>query len=393
MSRLKATRRSIFHLLVLVTICLAVAGGSSSGIRAQEAAPPKTPPVVGTIKEVTADFLTLTPDSGSELKVALAPDTKVLRVPPGSKDLKEATPLQLSDLQTGDRILVRGKPGAAPQTFSAVAVIVMKQGDIAQQRAKQREDWQRRGIGGLVKSVDAASGTVTIGTMTPSGPKDVAVHTTQASVFRRYAPGSVKFDDAKPSTLAEIHAGDQLRARGTKNADGTGFAADELVTGAFRNIAGTIVAVDEGAGTVTVNDLAAKKNVEVKIAADSQLRKLPAQAAQMIAMRLKGGAAAGTASGAPAGANAGPGAGAPGAGRGGDMQQMLSRLPASALGDFQKGDTVMVVATEGTNGGAPTLITMLGGVEPLLQASPGQASSLLTPWSLSGGGGGDAGTP
>jgi hypothetical protein len=77
---------------------------------------------------------------------------------------------------------------------------------------------------------------------------------------------------------------------------------------------------------------------------------------------------------------------------GGDMQQMLSRLPASTVADFQKGDAVMIVASEGQNGGTPTLITLLGGVEPILQASPGQASSILTPWSMSNGGG-DAGTP
>ena len=81
-------------------------------------------------------------------------------------------------------------------------------------------------------------------------------------------------------------------------------------------------------------------------------------------------------------------------GGGGDMQQMLSRLPASTLADFQKGDAVMIVASEGKNGGNPTLITLLGGVEPILQASPQQAVSILTPWSMSNGGaGGDAGTP
>ena len=80
-------------------------------------------------------------------------------------------------------------------------------------------------------------------------------------------------------------------------------------------------------------------------------------------------------------------------GGGADVQQMLSRLPISTLADFQKGDAVMIVATEGKNGGPPTLITLLGGVEPILQASPqGQAASILTPWSLSSGGG-DAGTP
>lgn len=78
----------------------------------------------------------------------------------------------------------------------------------------------------------------------------------------------------------------------------------------------------------------------------------------------------------------------------GDVQQMLSRLPVSPLGDFQKGDVVMIVATSGQSDGQTTVITLLGGVEPILQSSSQrQAASILSPWSLSEGGGGDAGTP
>ena len=76
------------------------------------------------------------------------------------------------------------------------------------------------------------------------------------------------------------------------------------------------------------------------------------------------------------------------------MQQMLSRLPASELSDFQKGDAVMIVASLAQSGEAATVITLLGGVEPILQSSTqGQAASILSPWSLSQGGGGDTGTP
>jgi hypothetical protein len=72
---------------------------------------------------------------------------------------------------------------------------------------------------------------------------------------------------------------------------------------------------------------------------------------------------------------------------------MLSRLPSSPLGDFQKGDAVMIVATSGGNASRPTVITLLGGVEPILQSAPqGQASSILTPWSLNSGGAAEAGT-
>jgi hypothetical protein len=65
---------------------------------------------------------------------------------------------------------------------------------------------------------------------------------------------------------------------------------------------------------------------------------------------------------------------------------MLSRLPNSTLADLQKGDAVMIVATEGSNADAVTAITLLAGVEPILTAAPNRsASSLLSPWSLGGG--------
>jgi hypothetical protein len=79
---------------------------------------------------------------------------------------------------------------------------------------------------------------------------------------------------------------------------------------------------------------------------------------------------------------------------GGDLQQMILRLPPAALSDLAKGDAVMIVATEGSANGAVTAITLLGGVEQILQASPkGGASTILSPWSLGGAPSGDAGTP
>lgn len=389
----------------LLTLCPAVMQPTGALASAQTATPAKSPPTVGTIKSISGTTLILATDAGTELKISLPGDVKYLRVPPGSKDLKEAVPVQLSDLQDGDRVLVRSKPSDDGTSLVASTVIAMKKADISAKQTHEREDWQRRGIGGLVKSTDPSAGTVTIGTTTAAGSKDVEVHVSKATVLRRYAPNSVKFDDAKPSSLAEIKAGDQLRARGTKSEDGSSFTAEEIVTGAFRNIAGTIESVDAGAGTLTVKDLASNKPVQVKITSDSQVRKLPQPIAQRIAMRLKGitSEAAGAASGAakpatpPAvGAQVGDGAqgsqggaaggmgGAPRNG-GGDIQQMLSRLPASSLGDFQKGDAVMIVATAAQSDSSAVAITVLGGVEPLLQASPQGQASILTPWSLNSG--------
>ena len=58
-------------------------------------------------------------------------------------------------------------------------------------------------------------------------------------------------------------------------------------------------------------------------------------------------------------------------------------MPAATLADLQKGDAVMLVATEGSSTAPSTVITLLGGVEPILQASPkNAASTILSPWSL-----------
>src|SRR5262249_33695412 len=71
---------------------------------------------------------------------------------------------------------------------------------------------------------------------------------------------------------------------------------------------------------------------------------------------------------------------------GGDFQQMLARLPAATLADLQKGDAIMVVATQGAKNASPVVITLLAGVEPILRASPKAGQDMiLSPWSLGGG--------
>jgi hypothetical protein len=394
------TRTALVESVVRVGACLCFALMGAVCTLAQTgapgAAPAKTPSVLGTIKVIAGESLTVTTDAGAETKVTVTSMTKLLRVSPGSKDLSQAEAIPFSEFQQGDRVLVRLRCAGDRPICEAGTVIAMKKNDIAERQADEREEWQKHGIGGLVKSVDPAQGAITIGTMTAVGKKDVTVVAGKSTLIRRYAPGSVKFDDAKISNLGEVSPGDQLRARGVRSADGASFTADEVVTGAFRNIAGIISAVDPGAGTITVADLATKKPEVVKVSSDTQLRKLPLQIAQMIATRLKGGAESG---GSPTAGQAAPPAGgapgAPGGGTGGqsrngggDLQQLLGRLTAAPLADFQKGEAVMIVATGGPKDAQITAITVLGGVEPLLQATTQeQASSILTPWSLSNSGG------
>jgi hypothetical protein len=342
--------------------------------------------MMGTVKAVSADLVTVTSDSGAEVGVAVPETARVVRTEPGQKDLTGAAPIRVQDIEIGDRVLVKGKPSDDGKSLVASSVIVMKKSDIAQKQASERADWQRRGIGGRVTAVDPAAGTVAVSMAGFGGSKTVMVRVSSNTRVRRYAPQSVKFDDSLPAKLDEIKVGDQLRARGSRNPDGTELSAEEIVAGTFRNIAGTVLSIDAAKGTFTVMDLASKQPVAVRISADSQMRKLPPMLAQGIAMRLKGGAGPNGSTGAqaqaPAARSGGEQNGGPPAGHG-DLNQMLSHLPAITVAGLQKGDAVMIVSTEGA-GAEVTAITMLTGVEPILTA-PNNAM-ILSPWNLSAGG-------
>jgi len=347
---------------------------------------------VGTIKSITGNTITITTDTGSEVNVVIQPSTRLVRSVPGQTDLKGAAPVPVQDLQVGDRLLAGGTVADDGKSVMATTAIVMKKTDIAEKQQQDREQWQKHGVGGVVKAVDAVPGTIKISTGTLAA-ETLTVHASKNTIVRRYAPDSVKFDDAKPGTLEQIKPGDQLRARGTRSADSTELAADEIVSGTFRNIAGTVVGTDVGNSSVTVMDLASKRPVTLKISADSQMHKLPPMVAQRIAMRLKGTAPGGpgsAAGGSPRPANSEGPSQANGAGQraGGppDFQQMLSRMPPVTLADLQKGEALMIVATEGSADSPSTAIILLSGIEPILTAAPSQAETILSPWNLSTGG-------
>jgi hypothetical protein len=401
-------KKKVANTLALV---LLVAGAGSMSAQDSQ---PTIAKRIGTIKAINGNALALTSTSGSDVSVTIQSSARILRLAPGEKDLKNATSLQLQDLHSGDTVRVRGTGSADGNSISALEVIVITQAAVAAVSDQIRQDWQKRGIGGLVESVDAAAETLTLSIPGLASKKVVVVHTTKDTVVRRYSPYSAKPEDAKPGSFTEIHPGDQLRARGNKNADGSEITAEEIYAGVFPQYAATVKSVDAASGLLTIQDVASKKTVQVKVSADSQLHKIPAEMAQMFAMRLKGmmsgaaGAAPGTQAGAkPAGAGgqapqapspaggtwSGGGAGMR-AGGSPDFQRILSRMPSTTLADMnlQKGDAVIILTTEGTATSPHTAITLLSGVEPILQAAPSASQAMmLTPWNLGGGGqGGEA---
>ena len=402
-----STKTLVSIALCLASLRLAEAFASPMNPQAQEAAPSAMAKRIGAIKAIEGSTFTLTPDSGSDVNVTVSAATRIVRIAPGEKSLKNATPIQMSDLQVGDRVLIGGKASDDAKSLVAASIVVMKHSDLEARNQQASQDWQKRGFGGLVTAVDVSAATVTISVTGFAGTKTILVRASKDTVIRRYAPDSVKFDDAKLSTLQDLHPGDQLRARGNHSPDGAELTAEEIVSGSFRNVAGIVSSVDTSASTIIVQDVLSKKPVQVKVTSESQLHKLPSEMAQHIAMRLKatvvaqasnGAAAPSNSTSSEAGSGSRPGGGM-GAGSGNgmrsgaapDFQQMLSRLPPVTLKDLNKGDAVMIVTTPGTASGAGTVITLIAGVEPILQAAPsGSQAMMLSPWTL-GGPSGDSG--
>ena len=382
---------------------------SGSEARAQATTIAKS---IGEIKTINGSTITLSPTSGSEIAVSVQPNARILRLMPGDKDLKNATPLQLQDLQVGDTIRARGAGSDDGKTISAVEIIVITSSAVAAVTDQVRQDWQKRGMGGFVDSVDAATATIHISVPRTGAKREVDVQTSKNTVIRRYAADSARPDNAKTATIAEIRAGDQLRARGNRNADGSKLDAQEIYVGFFPQFSGIVKSVDANAGTVSVQDLSNKKTVDVRVTPESQLHKIPAEMAHAFATTVKsmvpqalGGAPTSTAAkefptppGSAAGTAPPNGPMAQGS-RGGmnggvrDLQQMIARLPSGSLQDLnlQKGDAVLILATEGTSSTPKTVITLLSGVEPILRAAPSASDAMmLSPWSLGGAPGGEA---
>jgi hypothetical protein len=351
--------------------------------------------VVGEVVSLDASNrrITLKADNGVSTDLIIRPNAPVLRVAPGSKDVKSGERIGLADIAQGDRVAATAHQ--TPGGIEAGSLIVMAKAAITDQRQREVERW-RRAAGGLVTAVDSGARTFTI--QSPQGP--LVVKASPSTDFRRYAKESIRYADAAPSSLDAIHAGDQVRVLGKRNAAEGTIEAERVISGAFRQIAGTVKAVDADKGEIQITDLATKAPVTVRVNADTKLKRLPDQMAAMLAQRYRpqGGDAISVSRGRSGADREDTGAPQAGRGSGGgrgmgavDINQMLDRLPAAPIAELKPGDAVML-SSMGETPGSVTAVILLAGVDPLLRASPTAARDLMGGW-LSGGGegGGDSG--
>jgi hypothetical protein len=317
-----------------------------------------------TAVDSAARSLTVKSDSGGSVLVTVPEGAALLRTKPGATTLADATPLGLEQIAQGDRVMVRGAFSGDKGSLVARQVVLMTRDDIAHKQEEDRAQWRRRGVLGVVKAIDPTKGEITLQVGRAASAPSLVVETGSAKVtFRRYAPDSVKFSDARPSALNEVRVDDQLRALGERSPDGTRLAAEQIVFGTFRTVFGAVVAVDAGRSELTLRDEGSGKKLAVAVGPDARVRRLPPEVAARL-VRAREGPAGGASEGERRGPRSQPGAG---------PEDLLERLPPTTLADLKAGDRILVSSTEGGDAARLNAITLVAGLEALLPpARPGR---------------------
>ena len=301
--------------------------------------------------------LSLKTADGKQTTVTVNDKTVYRRVPPGEINLEKAASISLEAIAVGDRVLVQGK---LDESFVARAVIVMSKSEVAEKHARDREAWLKRGVSGVITALNPEKKDITLRTSSGASPNNtITAVAAEGGTFRRYS-GSVKFKDARMSSFAELKVGDQLRALGEKNADGTRYVAQEIVSGTFRTIAGKIVSVDPATREVKINDAQTQKPLSVVVIDDSMLRRLsPDLVKLLIQVSSKSPSSSGSESST---------------GNQSDLQDRVEKSSVITLADLKPGDAILVSSITDADPSRITAVVLAAGVEELVKRQTQQPS-------------------
>ena len=375
---------------LLILTCLIVASiGFGGAVYGQTpSASPATSAVSGVIGEVkaidaAAKQMVVRDDKGVIFTVNFSDKTQYKRMAPGERTLSSATDITLADVGQGDRVWARWRAGSDQKTVPTAQVVVMSKADVAKKQEQERAQWRKRGVSGIVTSVNPSTKEITVSSRNLVGaPQAVIIPITDKVLMRRYPPDTIpKYSEAKLSKFEEVKVEDQLRALGDKTADGTRLTAEEVVFGTFKVVGGTVTAIDATANQIKINDLKTKKPITIVLKPDSVLRRWLENMTAMFGGGMGPGAGGAAKPGAGPGQaqnqgqapqrpqGAGPGApqgGGPRMGAGMNVADMLERLPTISINEVKVGDMIIMSSLPGSDPTQFTAISLVTGVEPLL---------------------------
>jgi len=317
--------------------------------------------VIGAIVEIdrNAGSAAIKTDAGAVVAIKADENTVCLRIPAGEKTLAKAVAIQFADLAVGDRVLGHGT--RTEKEFRAQRLVVMPKTEVEKKRAHDLEQWRQRGIGGIVRELNAQTREITLELRSTVAGGRVSITAAKAD-FRRYAPGSLRFEDARAGTFGDLKIGDQVRALGDKSADGHSFTAEEIVSGAFKTIGMTITQIDLQNNEIKATTLDQKRPMVIAINKDSVLHRISAPVAAAIAQKATATKPVNAA--APSSSSGAKPAGQPVI----DVQQMVDTLPGISLTDLKPGDVLAVTGAMEQDESHLVAIKLAAGVDLVLKA-------------------------
>lgn len=330
--------------------------------------------VSGDVVSITATSIILKTKDG-EVNATLSDKTEFKRVPPGATSITAAAVAStLDEIAVGDRLVVSGILSADKKSIPALSVFLMTSADISQQKKAESQKWATRGISGRVAAANADTGKLSIEVRGLMGTQTVTVTPKPDAKFRRYKQDSVQYSESLESKFADIQTGDMIRALGDRSADGVSFAAEEIVTGAFKTVVGTVKSVDTATNEIVVTELQTNKDVVIAVSGGSALKKIPDEMVQRMSQMGQGGGAP-PAGGQPAGQGQAPGApgrGGFGGGSRGGIDDMFERFDTISAADLKVGSMIAVSSSKNGTADKITAIKLLAGVEPFVRSAQAQ---------------------
>jgi hypothetical protein len=367
--------------LLVVTNAFGQAGTSQASVAQSR--------IVGEVTAVdkAVNQVTIKTDDGATVIIATTPTTSVLRLPPGETSPQNALRITLGDIAKGDRIFAKGTvAGGGIAVVVSQIVVSGGTGSTSPDSATQRGDARNRGLNGRITALNADKKEISVQSRSREGVGTITIQASDLTKFFRYAPDSLDIKNASRSSFAGLKVGDQLRALGETDADGTRFTADEIISGLMGRTGGQVTAVNPAANEITVKNAQTGETMTVTVGSNSMLRRVSAEAAaafeanrsarQERAERPDPTPSASSTTSQPirpserrepiAGEERRPRAG-PG------IQESLENLPAIKVSDLKKGDTVFVSGTQADPSHMTAIMLLTGDptfIGRLLQAGP-----------------------
>jgi hypothetical protein len=215
-----------------------------------------------------------------------------------------------------------------------------------EKRRHDREEWIKRGLTGVVTSIDPEKKEIAVRARLPEGEQQIIMTTGEKVAFRRYSGESIRYSDSRPSSFAELKVGDQLRALAERAADGTHFTPEEVIFGTFRTVAGKITGVNAASGEVAITNVQTNQSLQIVVNKDSVMRRLSPEVGKLLVQRVLPGPAATTENNA-------------------SLQSVIDKQAPATIAELKPGDAVLVSTTIGDNPQRATAIVLTVGADEL----------------------------